>query len=168
MSSAAAKREHMLSMVTPIVAAAGYELDDLVVHAIGRRSVVRLVVDRDGGIDLDAVADVSRAVSEALDADDPFGTPFTLEVTSPGVDRKLTEPRYWRRAQTRLVTVPVGGVDTTGRIVEVDEAGVVLDIAGTKTHHAWSELGAGRIQVEFNRRDIPDEALTELSDGQED
>ena len=90
----------------------GYDLEEVSVTAAGRRSLIRVTVDGDDGIDLDGIATVSRAVSEALDAaeqDGPaFAGPYVLEVSSPGVDRPLTEPRHWRRALGRLVTVPVG------------------------------------------------------------
>ena len=84
----------------------GVDLEDVEVVKAGRRHVVRVVVDRDGGVDLDLVASVSQRVSELLDApplSDQLPGPFVLEVTSPGVDRPLTEPRHWRRARGRLV-----------------------------------------------------------------
>jgi ribosome maturation factor RimP len=154
--------------IEPVVTGAGYDLEELVVTPAGRRSVVRVVVDRDRGVTLDDIADVSRAVSDALDAhDDGMGrTPYVLEVTSPGVDRPLTEPRHWRRNTGRMVTVavgPSGSADTvTGRITAVDDAGVTLAVeaAGkpgakrkppTERVVPWPELGAGRVQVEFGR-----------------
>lgn len=128
--------------------AAGYDLEDVVVTAAGRRSVVRVVVDRDGGIDLDAVADVSRAVSDVLDAADAFGdSAYTLEVTSPGVDRPLTEPRHWRRNVGRLVEVD--GIKA--RILEVTDQGVALEVAGARRDVSHDELGTGKIIVEFSR-----------------
>lgn len=98
------------------VEAVGYDLEDLTVARAGRRDVVRVVVDRDGGVDLDDIADVSRAVSQALDeTDDGFGVePYMLEVTSPGVDRPLTENRHWRRNIGRLVKVAVSGESGAG------------------------------------------------------
>jgi ribosome maturation factor RimP len=135
-------------LVEPVVTSAGYDLEDLAVSSAGRRSVVRVVVDRDGGIDLDAVADVSRAVSEALDAADAFGdSAYTLEVTSPGVDRPLTEPRHWRRNVGRLVEF--GG--TQGRVVAATDDGVALDIDGHRREIAYGELGPGKVIVEFSR-----------------
>src|SRR3954465_3991900 len=103
---AAVSRQRVRDVLEPVVAGAGYDLEDVHVTAAGRRSVVRVVVDRDGGLDLDAVAEVSRVVSGVLDETDGTGeAPYTLEVTSPGVDRPLTEPRHWRRAAGRLVRV---------------------------------------------------------------
>lgn len=135
-------------VLEPVVTAAGYDLEDVKVTAAGRRSVVRVVVDRDGGVDLDAVAEVSRAVSDALDAADSLGSsPYVLEVTSPGVDRPLTLPRHWRRNIGRLVLAG----ERTGRIVAADDHGVTLDIAGEQQVVGYPELGTGQVQVEFSR-----------------
>jgi ribosome maturation factor RimP len=135
-------------LLSPVVAAAGYDLEDVEVSSAGRRSVVRVIVDRDGGVDLDAVAEVSRPVSDALDAADAFGeSAYVLEVTSPGVDRPLTAPRHWRRNIGRLVEVD----GMQGRIVEASESGVVLDV-GDATHEvAFADLGTGKVIVEFSR-----------------
>ena len=135
--------------------------------AVGRRSLVRVVIDGDGGVDLDAIATVSRAVSELLDDDsaaDLIAGAYELEVTSPGVDRPLTEPRHWRRATGRLVAVEVDGKRIVGRVLSADTAGVELSIeaksasgkavsaANAVTREVvWSDLGPGRVQVEFNR-----------------
>ena len=150
---AAVSRQRVREVVEPVVTAAGYDLEDVTVTAAGRRSVVRVIVDRDGGIDLDAVAEVSRLVSDALDAEDPTGdVAYTLEVSSPGVDRALTEPRHWRRAAGRLVKASVRDAkDVTGRVLEADGSGVTFDVDGTKRTVPYDALGAGRVQVEFSR-----------------
>ena len=150
---AAVSRQRVRDAVEPVVTAAGFDLEDVEVVAAGRRSVVRVVVDRDGGIDLDAVAEVSRVVSDALDAGDVTGAaPYTLEVTSPGVDRPLTEPRHWRRAVGRLVRSTVSGEGpVTGRVCAADDASVTLDVDGTERTVDLAALGPGRIQVEFSR-----------------
>ena len=154
--------------IEPVVGAAGYDLEELVVSPAVRRSVVRVVVDRDEGVSLDDVAEVSRAVSAVLDENDgELGrAPYVLEVTSPGVDRPLTEPRHWRRNTGRLVAVTVGPAGSpeqmTGRITAVDDAGVTLAVEKpgkpgarrkppTPRQVPWAQLGAGRVQVEFAR-----------------
>jgi ribosome maturation factor RimP len=154
--------------IAPVVDRVGYDLEELVVTPAGRRSVVRVVVDRDQGVTLDDIAEVSRAVSEVLDAnDDGMGRPYVLEVTSPGVDRPLTEHRHWRRNVGRLVTVAVSGDEVTGRVSDVDEAGVVLAVEAkgkpgakkkppTPRHVPWTQLGSGRVQVEFGRPEAGD------------
>ncbi|MCW2701500.1 MAG: uncharacterized protein JWQ45_3035 [Blastococcus sp.] len=160
--------ERLAGWIEPVVGEAGYDLEELVVTPAGRRSIVKVVVDRDQGVTLDDIAEVSRAVSDVLDRnDDGMGrTPYVLEVTSPGVDRPLTDPRHWRRNLGRLVTVPLGPAGTTetvtGRVTAVDGDGVVLavEVKGkpgakkrppTPRQVPWGELGAGRVQVEFGR-----------------
>src|SRR5581483_9549542 len=115
------------------------------------------VVDRDGGVDLDAVADISRVVSTALDADDVMGdSPYVLEVTSPGVDRPLTMPRHWRRNAGRLVEATVRDEGTLrGRIVSADDDAATLDIDGTSRTLPYDVLGPGKVQVEFDRAGDP-------------
>jgi ribosome maturation factor RimP len=151
MSAIDRQREQLLRQIGPVVQTLGYELDDVAVTRVGRRSLVRVTVDSDHGIDLDGIADVSRAVSTELDTNDPFGTPFVLEVSSPGIDRPLTEPRHWRRNRGRLVATSLDGADVTARIGAVDDAGVTLLLPVGERVTSWSELGAGRVQVEFGR-----------------
>jgi ribosome maturation factor RimP len=153
--SPAAARERLTALLDPVVAAAGYDLEAVTVTQAGRRSIVRVVVDGDDGVSLDAVAEVSRGVSEVLDAEDVVmgPTPYTLEVTSPGVDRPLTLPRHWRRNAGRLVAVQLGGKSVTGRIVSADDTRVVLEVDDRPVEAAYAELGPGKVQVEFSRRD---------------
>lgn len=162
--SAATARQHLLDVLAPVVSAAGYDLEDVTVAGAGRRSVVRVIVDRDGGIDLDAVAEVSRALSAVLDGDTPggpaFAGPYLLEVSSPGLERPLTEPRHWRRSVGRLVQTTVAAQPLTGRVLEATDAGVRIEVAGEVRDVSWSRLGRGKVQVEFGRpssADGPDE-----------
>lgn len=148
-----AMRSRIVALVEPVVSAAGYDLEEVAVNQAGRRTVVRVVVDADGGITLDDIAAVSRDVSAALDEPDAsFGRgPYTLEVTSPGVDRPLTESRHWRRNVGRLVTVRLGDRSVTARITAVDDHGVRLtDDKGERTA-TFAELGPGKVHVEFGR-----------------
>jgi ribosome maturation factor RimP len=154
-TSASRVREHLIALLEPRVSGAGYDLEDVAVATAGRRKLLRITVDAEGGIDLDAVAEVSRIVSDALDADDEaqslLAGPYVLEVSSPGVDRPLAEPRHWRRAVGRLVNVPIGDRTLTGRVLGTDETGVTLESGGAHRTIAWAELGHGKVQVEFNR-----------------
>jgi ribosome maturation factor RimP len=143
----------LTELLTPVVAETGADLEDVSISKAGKRSVVRIAVDDDGGIDLDRVADISRVVSEALDeldAQDPsaLGDSYVLEVGSPGVDRPLTQPRHWRRNVKRLVAATLAdGSTVTGRLTEADEQRVVLD--GREIPYA--DLVKGTVQVEFSR-----------------
>lgn len=151
MSATERQRGQLMTQIGPVVARLGYELDDVAVSRVGRRCLVRVTVDSDTGVDLDAIADVSRAISAALDADDPFDTPFVLEVSSPGIDRPLTEPRHWRRNIGRLVQTSVGAGVLSGRIETVDDDGVLLCSDEVMRRTSWADLGPGRIQVDFSR-----------------
>ena len=156
--STASTREALLELIRPVVESGGVDLEDVEVVAAGKRRLVRLLVDRDGGLDLDTVAQVSHAASAALDAADgeagtggPLGrAPYVLEVSSPGVDRPLSAPRHWRRARTRLVLAELtDGTAATGRVSHVDDGGVTLDVEGAQRHLGWDIIRCGRVQVEF-------------------
>jgi ribosome maturation factor RimP len=144
-------------VIGPVVAAAGMDLESVRVTAAGRRRLLRVVVDSDRGVSLDDAATVSRELSAALDAAALMGDfPYTLEVSSPGVDRPLTNRRHWRRAVGRLVQVTVtnatGSGSMAGRIVSADADGVTLDVEGdpkTRRRFPYAVLGPGAIQVEF-------------------
>jgi len=169
----AALRARLHEVIEPVVEAAGYDLDSLSVSRAGRRHLVRLTVDGDGGVGSDALATVSRAVSRALDAaeeagDEIIAGEYQLEVSSPGVDRPLTQPRQWRRNVGRLVKVreSVGGRTITGRIVAATDEGVELEVDGRRETLAYEALGPGRVQLEFARVEAMSE--TELDDLLED
>jgi ribosome maturation factor RimP len=155
--------EAVEAVVNPVLAGFGLELDALEVVPAGKRRVVRIVVDGDGpkgrGPLLDDIASASRAVSDALDGSDAMGqAAYTLEVSSRGVGRPLTEPKHWRRNATRLVRVDlVGGAQVTGRITEAGEDAVVLDVDGTPREVRYADLTKALVQVELNRRQDDDE-----------
>jgi ribosome maturation factor RimP len=146
-------RDQIRRLLEPVTSAAGLDLEDVDVRPAGRRRLLRVVVDRDGGVGLDDVAQVSTAASAVLDHSAAMGdTPYVLEVTSPGVDRPLTQPQHWRRATGRLVEVSTaGGQGLTGRVLGVDGSTVRLDVAGQEVPYEIDDLGPGRVQVEFNR-----------------
>lgn len=154
--SPAAIRMRLAPLLEPLLADAELELEDVELRPAGRRSVLRVVVDGDQGVNLDQIADVTNAISHRLDEPDAAallgGGSYTLEVTSPGVDRPLTQPRHWRRNRGRLVSVRLtDDQNVTGRIVAVDDDGVELDIAGTQTRIAYSDVTRARVEVEFTR-----------------
>jgi ribosome maturation factor RimP len=161
MTASAARLSELLA---PVVEKTGADLEHVDVSKAGKRSVVRVVVDRDGGVSMDDVADVSRVVSDALDAFDEqepgaLGPSYVLEVTSPGVDRPLTEPRHWRRNVGRLVTVvPREGANVTGRITAADDSELVLDVDGSEQRLALTDVVRGTVQVEFSRKGEEEDA----------
>ena len=168
--------DRLLGLLTPVAAALGLDLDGVRITSAGRRRLLRVIVDADGGVSLDKIALASRELSAELDDTGAMGaSPYTLEVSSPGVDRPLREPRHWRRAVGRLVTVPLAapgsaragaepsagglaaGAVIEGRVVGATSEAVTLDVAGSRREFGYADLGAGRIQVEFARLgDLPD------------
>jgi ribosome maturation factor RimP len=164
-----AAKARVIAVIEPVVAAAGFDLEDVSLSRAGRRHVVRVLVDADGGINLDGIAVVSRAISTALDAAEDSGAEilageYQLEVSSPGVDRPLTLPRHWRRNVGRLVAVTVAGKSLTGRLTAADEDGIVLD----ERRLTFAELGPGRVQIEFKRLDEAEFDDDESDDDQDD
>lgn len=147
----------LTDLLTPVVARCDLELETVDVMPAGRRRVVRVVVDGDGprgrGPTLDDVAEATQAISAALDESDVTGSaPYTLEVTTRGVDRPLERPAHWRRNRGRLVAVNLtSGEQLTGRIVAVSESAVRLDIGGTERELDLGEVSKAQVQVEFNR-----------------
>jgi ribosome maturation factor RimP len=151
--STTSSRNSLLRLLEPVVADLGLDLEDVIVTPAGKRRVVRVVVDQDGGVDLDQVATVSTAVSAALDAGDTLGgSPYVLEVSSPGVDRPLTEPRHWRRNRSRLVEIVLADASTlTGRVLDADEQELRVEAADGERVLTWAEVDRGRVQIEFKR-----------------
>ena len=158
----------LVGLIEPVVSAAGMDLELVRMSTAGKRRLLRIVVDSDDGVSLDDAADVSRDVSALLDASSALGdVPYTLEVSSPGVDRPLTEPRHWRRARGRLVRVKVTGEGPVeGRVLAADGDGVTLDLAAGERRFPYVDMGAGSVQVEFGR--IPDAELDDFSDPEPD
>ena len=155
------------------MAVLGVDLESVEVQKAGRRHVVRVVVDRDGGVDLDLIAEVSRKVSELLDEpplSDELPGPFVLEVTSPGVDRPLTEPRHWRRAISRLVDVTrTDDSVVEGRVVSVPSEDEVVLLTDTgETSLRLAEVRRAVVQVEFNRVDANDDSGDDVADTDEE
>ena len=174
--------DRLARLLEPVVHAMNMDLEGVRVASAGRRRVLRVFVDADGGVSLDDIALASRELSIKLDSSAAMGdVPYTLEVSSPGVDRPLTQPRHWRRAAGRLVVAPLrteatgqkdgnGAATAEGRITGLSEHGVILERDGVTCEYQYAELGPGRVQVEFGHFDNSgDEADTGDSDlGEED
>jgi ribosome maturation factor RimP len=140
-------------LATPL-GALGLDVEAVELTPAGRRRVLRIAVDGDDGVTLDEVANATKKVSEVLDASDVMGEqPYTLEVTSRGVDRPLTLARHWRRNTDRLVMVTTNAGDTfTGRIVGFDDEAATLDVEGAQREVAYADIAKALVQVEFNRK----------------
>lgn len=148
-----ATRERIETALVDPLLELGLDLEAVELTPAGKRRVLRVAVDKDGGVTLDDVADATRLVERVLDESDVMGEhPYTLEVTSRGVDRPLTLPRHWRRNTDRLVKATLHDGDTvTGRVVSSDEHAVVLDVDGSHREIALADVAKALVQVEFNR-----------------
>ena len=148
-------RDRLAEVLTPPLAATGLDVEAIEVTPAGKRRVLRVAVDKDGGVTLDDIADATREVSRVLDDTDAMGEqPYTLEVSSPGADRPLTQPRHWRRNQGRLVKVTLADKSTvTGRISESDDVHAVLDVDGAPVEVGYGDVKKAKIQLEFNRKE---------------
>ncbi|MFX4271161.1 ribosome maturation factor RimP [Propionibacteriaceae bacterium Y1685] len=151
--------DQITAELTPLLAGFGLELEAIEVQPAGRRTLLRVVVDGDGpdgtGPGLDDLAEATKAVSAALDESESTGAaPYTLEVSSRGVNRPLTEEKHWRRNSGRLVKVTT--VDASepviGRVTEPTADRVTLDVSGTPTEIAYADITKALVQVEFNRK----------------
>jgi ribosome maturation factor RimP len=148
-------RDRLAEVLTEPLAASGLDVEAIELTPAGRRRLLRVAVDKDGGVTMDEIADATKEVARLLDDSDVMGEhPYTLEVTSPGTDRPLTLPRHWRRNRSRLVKVTTtDGATLTGRVRDSDEHGATLDVDGTERVLAFSEVAKAHIQIEFNRKE---------------
>ena len=143
------------TLVESTVTSLGLDLEALDLTPAGNKRVLRIAVDRDGGVGIDHITDATRALSEVLDSSEVMGEqPYTLEVTSRGVDRPLTEPRHWRRNEGRLVRLRLEGDESSvdGRIGASDDTGVEI-LGRTTTRYDYTDITSALVQVELNRKD---------------
>jgi len=138
----------------PILASLGMELVDVEVVGAGRARTLRLTIDRDGGIDLDALAKANGPVSDALDAVDALSGPYTLELSSPGVERPLRRPTEFRRFVGTTVSVkshdPIDGARRhRGLLVEVDDSGIAVEVDGQHRRFSYDAIASARTVFEW-------------------
>ncbi|MFD8074557.1 ribosome maturation factor RimP [Streptomyces sp. NBC_00510] len=153
--------ERLRGLLEPLVVKTGLELEEVKVTAAGNRRQLQVIVDSDEGAPLDTLAELSREISQVLDdADAMGGAAYLLEVSSPGVDRPLTEPRHFRRNEGRLVKLTTtAGDELVARILAVDEEGLDLEVPGVKgrkpkpARAAFGEIAKARVEIEFSRKD---------------
>ncbi len=155
--------QSITDLISPAVTEAGFFLEEVQIASPGSHRIVTCVVDGQIPLNLDQVTVASRLISELLDSADFMGeTPFTLEVTSPGVDRPLTQPRHWTKNLTRLIKVTLSdGTITTGRLTEFNEVNATLveNIKGRLKEHTvvFADIKRAVVEIEFNRKDASDE-----------
>lgn len=148
-------RDRLAGVITDPLAAVGLDVEAVELTPAGKRRMLRVAIDKDGGVTMDDIAEAAKEVSRLLDDSDVMGEqPYTLEVTSPGIDRPLTLPRHWRRNEGRLVKVALAdGGTLTGRITGSDDARATLDVDGTIQDVAYADVAKAKVQIEFNRKE---------------
>ena len=141
------KKEDISAAITPALEALGFYLEDVTITSAGRRSMLTVIVDGDTHLSLDQVTSATKAIGEIVESIQSLGeTPFTLEVTSPGLDRPLTKVRHWQKNIKRLVKVVLqDGSEVKGRINEVNEASSV--VGEIKVN--YSDIKRATLEVEF-------------------
>ena len=147
---------NLTELLTPVVERAGFVLEEVNVTPAGKRRIVAVVIDReDSNPSLDEVTVVSKTVSTILDGYSQMGDlPFTLEVTTPGVDRPLTLARHWRKNIGRLVKVtPFEGEKFVGRIKSFSSDSAILEFTDSESTIHFSDVKRAQVEIEFNRRE---------------
>ena len=154
-----ALKDQISELITPALHQAGYFLEDVNIVSPGQHRIVTVIVDGESGLNLDQVTVASKLVSELLDEAPFMGeTPFTLEVTSPGIDRPLTLPRHFAKNVDRLLKVTKNdGIVVTGRIRSNTESDVTLEVAEKKDVKEvtvpLADIKRAPVEIEFNRKD---------------
>jgi ribosome maturation factor RimP len=141
------KKEDISAAITPALEALGFYLEDVTIISAGRRSMLTIIVDGDTHLSLDQVTSATKAIGEIVESVQSLGeTPFTLEVTSPGLDRPLTKVRHWQKNTNRLVKVVLlDGSEIKGRIKDVNEVSARVD----EKNINYSDIKRATLEIEF-------------------
>ena len=141
------KKEDISAAITPALEALGFYLEDVTIISAGRRSMLTVIVDGDTHLSLDQVTSATKAIGEIVESIQSLGeTPFTLEVTSPGLDRPLTKVRHWQKNINRLVKVVLlDGSEIKGRIKDVNEVSTTVD----EKNINYSDIKRATLEIEF-------------------
>ena len=143
------KKEEISAAITPALSDLGFYLEDITITSAGRRSMLTVIVDGDTHLSLDQVTVATKAISEIVENIQSLGqTPFTLEVTSPGLDRPLTKPRHWRKNIDRLVKIVLlDGKEIKGRVKDATEILATVDEQAVK----FSDIKRATLEIEFKQ-----------------
>ena len=143
------RKEEISAVITPALTALGFYLEDLNITSAGKRSLLTVIVDADRHLSLDEVTVATKAISEIVENIPALGsTPFTLEVTSPGIDRPLTKPRHWRKNINRLVKIILlDGSQITGRIKQAGESAATIDESVIN----YLDIKRANLEIEFKQ-----------------
>jgi ribosome maturation factor RimP len=142
-------KEQVLAVITPAIESLGFYVEDITITSAGKRSMLTVIVDGDTHLSLDQVTVATKAISEIVENLPTLGNnPFTLEVTSPGLDRPLTKPRHWRKNQDRLIKIVLNdGKEVKGRIKDSNEASAKIDDQTIN----FADIKRATLEVEFKK-----------------
>jgi ribosome maturation factor RimP len=142
-------KEQVLAVITPAIESLGFYIEDITITSAGKRSMLTVIVDGDTHLSLDQVTVATKAISEIVENLPTLGNnPFTLEVTSPGLDRPLTKPRHWSKNQDRLIKIILNdGKEVTGRIKDSTESSVTVDEQVIN----FADIKRATLEIEFKK-----------------
>jgi ribosome maturation factor RimP len=142
-------KEQVLAVITPAIESLGFYIEDITITSAGKRSMLTVIVDGDTHLSLDQVTVATKAISEIVENLPTLGNnPFTLEVTSPGLDRPLTKPRHWRKNQDRLIKIILNdGKEINGRIKDSNESSVTVDEQVIN----FADIKRATLEIEFKK-----------------
>ncbi len=142
-------KEQVLAVITPAIESLGFYVEDITITSAGKRSMLTVIVDGDTHLSLDQVTVATKAISEIVENLPTLGNnPFTLEVTSAGLDRPLTKPSYWRKNQDRLIKIVLtDGKEIKGRIKDSSETSVTVDDQTIN----FADIKRATLEVEFKK-----------------
>ena len=143
------KKEEISAVITPALKSLGFYLEDITITSAGKRSMLTVIVDADAHLSLDQVTVATKAIGELVEGIQSLGdTPFTLEVTSPGIDRPLTKPRHWRKNIDRLVKIVLqDGKEVKGRIKDASELSATVD----QQVILFTDIKRATLEIEFKQ-----------------
>lgn len=153
-----ALKDSIADLIRPVVEEAGFFLEDVFTSNPGNHRIVTCMVDGIKPLSLDEVTVISKEISAVLDESPLLTEAFTLEVTSPGIERPLTLPRHWTKNLTRIIRVTLKDeTEVVGRLTEFDDTRAILieNIKGRmKTHEVlFVDIKKAHVEIEFNRKD---------------
>lgn len=142
-------KEQVLAVITPAIESLGFYVEDITITSAGKRSMLTVIVDGDTHLSLDQVTVATKVISEIVENLPTLGNnPFTLEVTSPGLDRPLTKPRHWRKNQDRLIKIVlIDGKEIKGRIKDSTESSATIDDQVIN----FADIKRATLEVEFKK-----------------
>jgi ribosome maturation factor RimP len=142
-------KEQVAAAITPAIESLGFYVEDIAITSAGKRSMLTVIVDGDSHLSLDQVTVATKAISEIVENLPTLGNnPFTLEVTSPGLDRPLTKPRHWQKNKDRLIKIILNdGKEITGRIKDSTQSAVTVDEQVIN----FADMKRATLEIEFKQ-----------------